>query len=679
MAHGLVEIPDKEDVDELTQEFLAESADGLDRMERCLTSLERRPGDRELVDEVFRVLHTIKGATGFLGFARLERMTHAGETLLGAVRDGRVGVTSGLVTVLLQLMDELRGALGTVAATGREGQEGEAGVRRVLAELEAAGKVSLAVEEEAEKPKLVEWEPEKSLRVEAGVLQRMMDLVGDLVLTRNRLMHVEAGDAVRELAVELDCLTAELRETVMRARLQPMGQVFARVPRMVRELGRECGKRVRVECVGSETGLDKGLLEAVKEALTHAVRNAVDHGVETAELRVLAGKAIEGVVTLRAVQGHGWVTVEVEDDGAGMDPARIRAVAVEREVCSAAEAAAMGDEAALQLIFVPGFSTAKQVTRVSGRGVGMDVVKTVAEARGGSVEVESRMGVGTTVRMRLPVTLAIVSALVVWAAGERFCVAQQCLRELVWVESRERMQEVLGRWVFALREELLPVLWLGEVLGLGAAAEGAGCYLAVLEGDGYRFGLLVEDIEAQEEIVVKPLSSSLRGVDVFCGASVLGCGELAMVLQAEALAARAGVPRRQAVAAPTAVVEQVRPEFLVFAGGRDRRRTGIALHEVDAVVQVRADEMEWVDGRRFWQAPGGVVPVEDEGGLLGEYGEATVVVRRGAGGRGRRGFTVRGTLEVEHGPAGGQEPVQSEVGWLGVVDGRITPLMGVEA
>ena len=670
--------PIRGDVDELTQEFLAESADGLDRMERCLTELERHPGDRELVAEVFRVLHTIKGATGFLGFARLERMAHAGESLLGAVRDGRVAVTSGLVTVLLMLLDELRGVLRCVAGTGGEGQQGEAAVRRVLAELEAAGKEAPAAEVERKEPRQVNWQPEKSLRVEVEVLNRMMNLVGDLVLTRNRLLHVETGGEVAELAQQLDCVTAELRETVMRARLQPVGRVFARVPRIVRELARECRKSVRVECVGSETGLDKGLLETVKEALTHAVRNAVDHGVESADRRVAAGKPAEGVVTLRAKQGHGWVLIEVEDDGAGMHPERIRAVAVERGVCLAEQAAAMDDEEALQMIFVPGFSTAAEVTKVSGRGVGMDVVKTVAEEAGGSVEVESRVGVGTTVRLRLPLTLAIVSALVVRAAGERFCVPQQTLTELVWLESRARVDRLGEGAVYRLRDELLPVVWLGETLGLGAMAEGAGFYLAVMEGEDYRFGLAVEEIEAPEEIVVKPLSPVLREVEVFSGAAVLGCGELAMILQIGGVAARAGVAGVRRAAVPVGAVREPWPEFLVFESGRTRQRMGIALSEVDGVVQVRREEVECVEGKTFWQGPGGLVSVEDEGGLLdGGHADVTVVMQRGAAGRRQRGFTVGGALDLCEGKRCEGDDAD-ESGWLGVVDGRVTPLTGFE-
>ncbi len=670
MALGLGS--DKGVVDELIQEFLAESADGLDRMERCLTELERRVGDRELVAEIFRVLHTLKGATGFLGFARLERMAHAGESLLGAVRDGQVRVSSGLVTVLLMLLDELRGVLRRVATTGNEGQEGEAAVRRVLAELEAAGREAPVAEVERAEARQVSWEPEKSLRVEAEVLNRMMNLVGELVLTRNRLLHVEAGGEVRELAMRLDDVTAELRETVMRARLQPVGQVFARVPRMVRELGRELGKEVRVECAGSETGLDKSLLEAVKEALTHAVRNAVDHGVEKAEARRAAGKPAEGVVRLRAVQGHGWVMVEVEDDGAGMDPERIRAVAVERGVCSAEQADGMGENEALQLIFVQGFSTAKEITRISGRGVGMDVVKTVIEEAGGSVEVMSRVGVGTTVRMRMPLTLAILSALVVRVAGERFCVAQQALTELVWVEARAKVERMGEASVYRLRQELLPVVWLGETLGLETMTKGEGFYLAVMEGDDFRFGLAVEEIEAPEEIVVKPLSPVLREVEVFSGAAVLGCGELAMILQVGAIAARAGVAGTRK-AAPAVEEKERRPEFLVFEGSAGRGRMGMPVEEVDGVMQVRISEVEEVAGRRFWQAPGGLVAVEDEGGLLGGGdGEVTVVIRKGAAGAERRGIAVRGSLDLCRGEV-------LEQAWLAVVDGRLTPLAGLGA
>ncbi len=410
-------------MDDLTQEFIAESQDGLDRMERCLTELETRPQDsQQLVGEIFRAVHTIKGTTGFLGFDRLEKLAHAGEHLLGSLREGRLAVTEELISGLLRLLDGLRAILTLIEETGGEGTrttDEDSGLIAELAKLngeetktpskeKAAPVVSIKAAEETATPALPEAmqaasstesrgsaSGDKTLRIDVEVLNRMMNLVGELVLTRNQMLQsgVEATN-FPELARRLDSVTADLRETVMQARMQPVGNLFGKFPRMVRDLARTCGRDVRIEFSGQETGLDKSLLEAIKDPLTHAVRNAVDHGIEPPADRVLAGKSAEGCLRLRAFHQSGSVVIEVADDGAGIAMERVLAKAVERGLVTPEQAKEMTEREALQLIFLPGFSTAAAVTTVSGRGVGMDVVRANVEKVGGSVELESKVGRG---------------------------------------------------------------------------------------------------------------------------------------------------------------------------------------------------------------------------------------------------------------------------------------------
>ena len=388
---------------------------------------------------------------------------------------------------------------------------------------------------------------EKSLRIGVEVLNRMMNLVGDLVLTRNQILQSDPAAAnFPELARRLDGITADLRETVMQARMQPVGHLFNKFPRMVRDLARTCGREVRIEFSGAETGLDKSLLEAIKDPLTHAVRNAVDHGIEPPAQRRLAGKPTEGCVRLKAFHQNGSVVIEIVDDGAGIEIARVLAKAVERELVTAEQAAGMTEREALQLIFLPGFSTAAAVTHVSGRGVGMDVVRANVEKVGGSVEIESRIGAGTTLRLRVPLTLAIVPALVVRSGGESFALPQSALVELVYVPEREvdaAVERIGAAEFYRLRERLLPMVWLDRLLGLVAEwqVETQGFYMAVLEAEGRRYGLVVEELLAPEEIVVKPLSAVLREIGLFSGATVLGNGTLALILDVAETAARAGV------------------------------------------------------------------------------------------------------------------------------------------
>ena len=462
---------DKEHVQDLTKEFVAEAQDGLDRMERCLTALETRPRDPALIADIFRAVHSIKGATGFLGFPRLETLAHAGESLLSGLRDGRLEANAAMITGLLDLLDGLRRILALIDQTGTEGvraSDEDSVLIAMLQTLDGQEKAKAAPVHEGkfelldvqsseirggsapQAPAGSELGPgvnDRSLRVDVDVLNRMMNLVGELVLTRNQILQANREVAnFAQLGRRLDAVTTDLRETVMQARLQPVGNLFQKFPRMVRDLAKTCGRLVRVECVGQETGLDKSLLEAMKDPLTHAVRNAVDHGIEAPGVRVRAGKQAEGVVRLKAFQQGGAVVIEVTDDGGGIPVESVRAKGVETGLVTAQRAAAMTEHEVLQMIFLPGFSTAAEVTNISGRGVGMDVVRANVEKVGGTVEIESERGTGTTLRMRVPLTLAIIPALVVKSGGESFALPQSALWS--WCTCRRRRPRRRSRrWV----------------------------------------------------------------------------------------------------------------------------------------------------------------------------------------------------------------------------------------
>jgi two-component system chemotaxis sensor kinase CheA len=675
---------DKGDVDDLTKEFIAESQDGLDRMERCLTELESRPDDAELVGEIFRAVHTIKGTTGFLGFDRLEKLAHAGEHLLSALREGKVEVTGELVSGLLRLMDGLRAILTLIEETGGEGARFSDEDGDLIAEL-AVLKGQMAGEERA----LPEMRPfaepaaalnsassgsaggvsDKTLRIDVSVLNRMMNLVGELVLTRNQMLQSGLAEAnFPELSRRLDSVTADLRETVMQARMQPVGNLFGKFPRMVRDLARTCGRSVRVEFTGQDTGLDKSLLEAIKDPLTHAVRNAVDHGIEAPGARMLAGKAVEGCLRLKAFHQSGSVVIEVSDDGAGIALERVLAKAVERKLVTAEQAAAMSEREALQLIFLPGFSTAAAVTTVSGRGVGMDVVRANVERVGGSVEIESRLGVGTTLRMRVPLTLAIVPSLVVRSGGQSFALPQSALVELVDLPRRDTAQLVQQMGLselYRLRESLLPMVWLDRLLGLESRDAEApdSHYIAVLEADGCRYGLVVDDLVSPEEIVVKPLSAVLREIGVFFGATVLGNGTLALILDVGATAARAGVkPVDEEMAElkmTKAATGELREISLLVFEDRLRERTALPLSVVERIESVPMRQVEYAGGRAMLQYRGELLPLRDEGKVLVEMemeaqredAVITVLICGCAHGarRLRFGMVVRKVLDVTDG------------------------------
>jgi len=392
-----------------------------------------------------------------------------------------------------------------------------------------------------------------------------MNLVGELVLARNQILQFTRNTEETNLVTtgqRLNLIATELQENVMKTRMQPIGSIWSRFPRTVRDIAVACGKRVRIEMEGQETELDRTLIEAIKDPMTHLVRNAVDHGIERSEVRASAGKAAEGVLRLRAYHEGGQVNIEISDDGAGLDLKKIVDKAVKKGLITGAQALQISDREAANLIFLPGLSTAEKVTNVSGRGVGMDVVKTNIERIGGTVDIQSVPKAGTTVRVKIPLTLAIVPALIVTAGGQRFAIPQASLLELVGLggdEPRHRIEAVQGAAVYRLRGNLLPLVELTAALQIadkndptpsaasetiekgGIRSTSESVNIVVLQADGSKFGLLVDEISDTEEIVVKPLSKYLKNLNVFAGATIMGDGKVALILDVPSLAQHAHV------------------------------------------------------------------------------------------------------------------------------------------
>jgi two-component system chemotaxis sensor kinase CheA len=679
-------------MDELTREFLIESQEGLDRMERCLTDLEARPQDASLIGEIFRAVHTIKGTTGFLGFKRLEKLAHAGENLLGLLREGKVTADGPTITGLLELLDGLRAILKIIEGEGGEGDgqgsggaEGDGPDAALIARLEAlqapsqgqakppapvaavaqtqpeafapapsasapavsvlpapvpsaaqaaaqpvapgvAAPVAAEAAPDPVRPRIQTTAAESTLRVDVTLLNRMMNLVGELVLTRNQVLQATSSDPnMTLLSRRLDMVTADLRESVMKARMQPVSNIFSKMPRIVRDLSQSLGRRVRLQVEGQDTELDKSLLEAIKDPLTHAVRNALDHGIELPEVRRGAGKDPEGTLKLRAAQEGSHVIIEVSDDGAGIAVEKIRQKAIERGLISAGRAARLVERELLQLIFLPGFSTAAAVTNVSGRGVGMDVVRTNVEKIGGKVEIDSRTGKGTTLRLRIPLTLAIIPALIVRSVNQSFALPQGALSELVHVppgQASTAIEWIENAPLYRLRGKLLPLVFLNRLLMPAVehrVAADRDTFIAVLDADGRRFGLVVDGLADPEEIVVKPLSGVLKNIGLYSGATVLGNAELALILDPGAIALRAGITMREEEAAREAEGESDADAsknldyLLVEAAGR---RAAVPLADVLRIEQIPLSRLEYIGYRPVLNFEGQLLPVEDSGGLL---------------------------------------------------------------
>ena len=721
--------------DDLISEFLVESFENLDRLDQDFIDLERDPTSREILASIFRTVHTIKGTCGFLGFHKLESVTHVGENLLGKLRDGRLVVDGVMTSALLRMVDAVRDMLNAIEASGGEGDgdyddlvaeltrllegdsaeagkgeraEAEADVdvaeehvielmngrlggllvskglctidavisalkaqmagdeRRlgdILCErgllsvnqlLEVLGEQQIKHEAEVEKvvrkvaevaatAEALPGSPsggssrsvaDTSIRVDVTLLDSLIDLVGELVLARNQLVQVlgvrgtSKGNPGAAASARVSQLTSELQERVMKTRMQPINSVWGKLPRVVRDLAVQCGKQVRVEMEGQDTELDRTIIEAIKDPLTHLVRNSVDHGIESPEVRRLKGKNPEGRLFLRAFHEGGKVVIEISDDGAGIDPHTIKSKAVEKGVITAEQAEVMPDSEAVGLIFQPGFSTAEKVSNISGRGVGMDVVKTNIERIGGTLDVQSSVGIGTTLVIRIPLTLAIVPALIVQCRDSRFAVPQPNLVELVRLRGDQALEKIEGAAFYRLRGELLPVLDLAEVLEMhGNDAQGVrrakARTLAVLQVDGRQFGLLVDRVNDAEEIVVKPLGRHLKSVPLFAGCTIMGDGTVALILDVMAMAQHAHISATKHRFEESAVVasedEAVEQLLLCVAGGV---RIAVPLASVARLEHIKAEAVEYAGSQEVVKYGSSMLPVVRLSNFVGGHGDA---------------------------------------------------------
>jgi two-component system chemotaxis sensor kinase CheA len=456
---------------------------------------------------------------------------------------------------------------------------------------------------------------DSTIRVDVGLLDKVMNLVGELVLARNQVLQFAnrmKDTSFLAASQRLNLITTELQEGVMKTRMQPIGNIWNQFPRTVRDVALGCGKEVGIEMEGKETELDKTIIEAIKDPLTHLVRNSVDHGIELPEDRVKAGKDRSGRLILRAFHEGGQVNIEITDDGAGVNVERIRKKAIERSLITSEQSARLSEREVFNLIFLPGFSTAEKVTNVSGRGVGMDVVKTNVEKIGGTVDVQSALGRGTTVRVKIPLTLAIIPALVVTCGGDRYAIPQVSLLELVRLKADEvakGIELVHGAPVYRLRGRLLPLVYLDRELKLAPdkrpeSERDKAVNIVVLQADERQFGLVVDQINDTEEIVVKPLRKQLKTVKTFAGSSIMGDGKVALILDVLGLAQRASVvteTRDRALAgkvAEAAATAGDKQTFLLFAGPGDSRMaiplSTLARLEEFPVAQVEMSGSQWV-------------------------------------------------------------------------------------
>jgi two-component system chemotaxis sensor kinase CheA len=678
-------------MDELIEDFLVETQEGLEELDNDLVVLEKDPGNTDIIAKIFRVMHTIKGTCGFLGLARLEKIAHAGEDIFDKIRDGDFNVTPEIISLVFESLDKIKDIMSyieenetepdgddsdlvnrlrscaesggidkssessqeqvktvenkseeqskdEISADGDDGIPGDnEELQRLFDETEplvdmgqdsaakaedtgasqigdsdelqrlfdeteplvdveqgsaakaedtgasqigdsdelqklfdeteplvdiggsvkeeqkaVAQKKVEPVEEKAKTDDKVKKSVSQSIRVNLEILEDLMQKASELVLTRNQLMQImrQSSDSPFNAALQrLNGITTDLQESVMKTRMQPIGNAWTKLPRIIRDLSVELGKKIELKMSGEDTELDRHLLEAITDPLTHMIRNSADHGVETPEERVAAGKSETGTIELKAFHGGGYIIMQIIDDGKGIDPEIIKNKAIEKGLVSEDDANAMSDAQILQFIFAAGFSTAQAVTSVSGRGVGMDVVKTNIENISGTVSLESQKGKGSKFTIKIPLTLAIMPILQVSVKKKKFAIPQINVIEIVKISNSSslKIETIDSKPILRLRGKLLPLVSLSEALGLDNAdseenskAREGSRFIVVCEIGKYHFGIIVEEVFETEEIVVKPVAPILKHIELYSGCTILGDGSVIMIIDPNGVAKSAG-------------------------------------------------------------------------------------------------------------------------------------------
>ncbi|NBR07177.1 MAG: chemotaxis protein CheA [Planctomycetes bacterium] len=685
------------EMDEALAEFLIECQENLSRMDLELLQLEKST-DPELVKSIFRVMHTIKGSAGFLGLSKLEKLTHAAENLLSKIRDGSVKPTALITSALLSAIDGTRVILSSLETNQNEGNSDSDTIIKALnnctqpnviisdtiantytPEIKPAVAQTLVFPKDAtssfseaatpvtetvksatlvveKSPAVISAPKEKieepyrevasalsdsSVRIPVDILDKLMSLASELVLSRNQLLQCSTrlNDSMLQVASrQFNLVTSELQEALMKTRMQPISNVWNKFPRMVREVAFKLGKQINLQMQGADTELDKTLIEAIKDPLTHLVRNSIDHGIESPEVRSRANKKPEGTLLLRAYHESGRVNIVISDDGKGIDLNRVKAKALEKQLLSSDQLSQMGDNSVLQLIFLPGFSTAEKITSVSGRGVGMDVVKNNIEKIGGMIDIQSEVNKGTTIHLRIPLTLAIIKALSITAAGQSFTIPQTHITELLRLKDDIKIggiEYVHETPVFRFRGKLIPLVNLAELLQIKGQSiiQAQPNHIVILQAEDRQFGLLVDAVKDTNEIVVKPLPSRLKGVGCFAGVTIMGDGLVQLILDVSGVARLGRVlPKIRDLSIKDLAKQdeiladkQTAGEGLLLVSAGAESQIAIALEQVVRLEEFKESQLEKTSDMSLVQYREGIMPVYNLGNILGIKGGVVTV------------------------------------------------------
>lgn len=656
-------------IDRVLGDFIVESQENLDRLDHEFVDLEHDPHNEELLASIFRTIHTIKGSAGFLNLTNLEQVSHYAEDVLAQLREHSLALNDEIVTSLLQGVDSIKSILLMLE---KSGEEGDIDILDIVGELKKiTGTESPAFLEQKspflsdgpsrepqetstsqETPETPEVTPgaekrtssqeamlsealdhssvsveDTRIHVDVGLLDQLMNLTGELVLSRNQV--VQFANTIEErnfraVTQRMNVVVSELQEIVMKTRMQPVKKVFGIFPRLVRDMSKLQGKDVHLIMEGQNTELDRTLLEGIKDPLTHLVRNALDHGIETPEVRRQRGKPPTATISIEAYHEGGQVIIAISDNGSGIDVEKVKAKAIREQLISPQQAEEMHERHLINLIFRPGFSTAETVTSISGRGVGMDVVKKNLDKIGGIADIHTEPHQGTTMTIRIPITLAIIPVLIIRAGEQRFAIPQVNLEELLMLQrdngTDQGIEVVYGAEVYRLRGELLPLLRLNTILKLPSQREETeNTHVVVLSTGEIRFGLIVDEVGDTEEIVVKPLSKHVKQLHCYDGATIMGDGKVALIMNVNGLfrATQLTLEDMKKVGqvgletdehAPTETKGEHRQTIVLFTAG-ENEYYGVPLAFVIRLEKFSASQIEYSGGRQIMQYRNEILPL----------------------------------------------------------------------
>ncbi|WP_353203551.1 ATP-binding protein [Sphingomonas sp.] len=624
-------------MDDLLQEFIAETRETLEALSGEIVAWESAPDDRDRLDAIFRFVHTVKGSCGFLDLPRLARMSHAAEDVLAAVRAGERSPDTKLVNAVLAIVDRIGEIVEAIDAGHALADSGE---DLLIAALDAGSEAVVV----AATPTL--RAPSRSVRLNVDLLDRMMSGMSDMVLARNELarrMRDDGANPSVEAALERLSLTvAEMRETVTRTRMQKIDALFSALPRMVRDTAAELGKSVTLHIEGSDVELDREMIEMMRDPLVHIIRNAIDHGIEAPALRRMAGKRENGWLNVAARQSGNQIIIEISDDGQGIDVDRLVAKVASRGIRGEAELRALGEQARLELVFEPGLSTKDTVTAISGRGVGMDVVRANVEQIGGRIELYNTPGKGLRIAIHVPLTLSIMATIGIGVRDQRFAMSRQAIEEIVRVGGEAIRIDRIGDTLTAtVRDRRMPLIDLGAMLGFEPSEP---AMLVIVGVSGGSYALAVDTVLDHEELVIKPAAPAIMATGVYAGQTLPDSGLPMLMLDCAGIAHLAGLEfRRESAADDVAIETRVAGVQALLFDDLDGTRRIVPLSVIDRVEPVSTSAIRFSAGQLRLSVEDAIIPLV----ALGDWAAKTSVsVLRLRDGGLEIGYAIREALDI---------------------------------